>query len=61
MNALLKLARVLLAVWLVELVGAVLVVAGVWQAWGDPAGLVAGGVGLLLKAFELDMRRGDDG
>lgn len=59
-NALLSIVRVLRSVWLIEFVGAVLVVVGIWQEFGDPAGLVAAGVALLLKSFELDLR-GTDG
>lgn len=54
--SLVRVLRVLFPVWLVELAGAALVVAGIYLAWGLAAALVAGGVALLLKAFELDMR-----
>lgn len=53
-RALLVLGRALKAIWLVELAGAALIVAGIYLAWGLPAALVAGGVALLLKAFELE-------
>lgn len=55
-KALLALFAWLRSAWLVELVGAALVVAGIYLAWGTAAALVAGGVALLLKAFELDGR-----
>lgn len=55
-KALLSIARVLLAVWLIEAAGAALVVYGIYRAWGGAAALIAGGVALLLKAFELDVR-----
>jgi hypothetical protein len=47
---------VLLSAWLIELAGAALVVAGVYLAWGLAAALAAGGVALLLKAFEIESR-----
>lgn len=53
--------RVLLALlaslrraWLFELVGAAAIVAGVYLAAGLAWALVAVGVALLLKAFEID-------
>lgn len=55
-KALLALVAVLRSAWLIELVGAALVVYGVYLAWEEPAAFVAGGVALLLKAFELDAR-----
>lgn len=55
-KALLALVAVLRSAWLFELVGCVLIVAGVYQAWGIAAALVAAGVALVLKAFELDTR-----
>lgn len=55
-RALLAVLRALTAVWLIELAGAGLVIAGVAIAWGLAAALGAGGGFLLLKAFELDMR-----
>lgn len=58
-KALLALVGVLRSAWLVELVGACLIVAGVHEAWGLGPALVAGGVALVLKAFELDQRSGD--
>lgn len=51
--ALLRLAR---SAWLIELVGAALIVAGVYEAWGQAAAFVAAGVGLVLKAFEIEQR-----
>jgi hypothetical protein len=53
-RALLAVVAVLRSAWLFELVGAGLIVAGVYVAWGVAAGLVAGGVALVLKAYELD-------
>ncbi len=53
-KALLALVGVLRSAWLIELVGAGLIVAGVYEAWGGAAALVAGGSALVLKAFELD-------
>lgn len=53
-KALLALVGVLRSAWLVELVGAGLIVAGVFVGWGVAAALTAGGVALVLKAFELD-------
>lgn len=55
-KALLALVAWLRSAWLIELVGAALIVYGIFLAWGDPAAFVAGGVALLLKAFELDAR-----
>lgn len=42
--------------WLLELVGAALVVAGVVLLAGDAWGLIAAGVALILKAFERDLK-----
>lgn len=53
-KALLAVVEVLRSAWLIELVGAGLIVAGVAVAWGLAAALCAGGVALVLKAFELD-------
>ena len=53
-KALLALVGVLRSAWLIELAGAGLIVAGVAVAWGLSAALIAGGVALVLKAFELD-------
>jgi hypothetical protein len=55
-KALLALVSFLRSAWLLEAAGAALIVAGVWVAWGDAAALVASGVALVLKAFELDGR-----
>lgn len=55
-KALLALVAALRSAWLVELVGAALIVAGVYVAYGLAAGLVAGGAALVLKAYELDGR-----
>lgn len=54
-RALLTLVRAVPA-WLIELVGAGLIVAGVYLWFGLAATLVAAGVFLVLKAFERDMR-----
>lgn len=53
-KALLAVVDTLRSAWLIELVGAGLIVAGVAVAWGLAAALVAGGVALVLKAFELE-------
>lgn len=55
-KALLALVAVLRSAWLIELVGAGLIVAGIYIAWGLAAALVAGGSALVLKAYELDTR-----
>lgn len=57
-RALLALVGVLRAAWLIEAAGAVLIVAGVYLAWGVAAGCGAAGAALVLKAFELDSRGG---
>ena len=41
---------------LLELVGLALVVTGVWLWLGVPAGLIAGGVSLVLLGLSLDPR-----
>lgn len=56
-RALLALVNVVRSAWLVELVGAGLIVAGVFVAWGTAAALVTAGVALVLKAFELEGER----
>jgi uncharacterized membrane protein YecN with MAPEG domain len=53
-KALLTVVQTVRSAWLIELVGAALIVAGVYEAWGVAAALVAAGVALVLKAFELD-------
>lgn len=55
-KALLAIGRALRQAWLVELAGAGLIVAGVYEAWGTDAALIAGGSALVLKAYELDQR-----
>lgn len=55
-RALLVVVSVLRRSWLVELAGAACIVAGVYLSFGVAAGLVAGGVALVLKAFEIDGR-----
>lgn len=57
----------LLALWmlahlvgLMELAGAIAIVAGLALAWGAPAALLGGGAFVLLKSFELDMGAGDE-
>lgn len=55
-KALLVLVGVLRSAWLIEFVGAGLIVAGVHEAWGPSAALVAGGVALVLKAYEIEAR-----
>lgn len=59
-RALVAVLDVLRSAWLIELVGAGLIVAGVHLAWGIAAALAAGGVFLLLKAFEMDLRSTSD-
>lgn len=53
-NALLAVIRAVRSAWLIELAGAALIVAGVGLAWGVAAALAAGGVALVLKAYELE-------
>lgn len=55
-KALFALVAVLRRAWLFETVGAGLIVAGIYEASGVPAACVAGGVALVLKAYELDGR-----
>lgn len=56
LKALLAVGRSLRSAWLIELVGACLIVAGVYEAWGVGAALAAAGAALVLKAFELDQQ-----
>ena len=58
-KALLAVIDVLRSAWLIELVGAGLIVAACAVAWGLAAALAAAGVALVLKAFELDTKGGD--
>lgn len=53
-RALIAILRSLRHAWLLELAGAGLIVGGLYEAWGVAAALIGGGVGLLLKAFEID-------
>lgn len=53
-KALLAIVRVARRAWLIELVGAALIVAGVYEAGGVAVALVTAGVCLVLKAFEMD-------
>lgn len=55
-RALLVVVRAIRQAWIVELVGACLIVAGVYEAAGTAPALIAGGSALVLKAFELDGR-----
>ena len=55
-RALLAVGRALAAAWLVELAGAALIVSGVYLVWGLAEALIAAGVGLVLKAFEIESR-----
>lgn len=57
-KALLGLLALIRRAWLLELVGAALIVAAVAVQWGTAAGLGASGACLVLKAFELDSRGG---
>ena len=54
-RTLLVLVRTLRSAWFVELVGAGCIVGGVYLWAGVAAALVAGGVALILKAFEIDV------
>lgn len=54
LKALLALLDVLRSAWLIELVGAGLIVAACAITWGLAAALAAAGWALVLKAFELD-------
>ena len=54
LKALLAIVRALISSTFVELVGAGLIVAGVYLAWGLAAALIAAGVALVLKAYELE-------
>jgi hypothetical protein len=54
LRALLAIVAVLRSAWVIELVGAGLIVWGVYEQWGTAAALIAGGSALVLKAFELD-------
>lgn len=56
LKALIAVVRALRSVWLIELAGAGLIVAGIYGAWGVNAALAAAGVALVLKAFELEQR-----
>lgn len=56
-RALLVVVAVLRRAWLVEAVGACLIVVGVFEAWGSAAAYGAAGVGLVLKAFEIEARQ----
>jgi hypothetical protein len=58
LKALLAILRVLRSAWLIELVGASLLVAAAFRAWGDSAALGAAGAFLVLKAYELESRGG---
>lgn len=53
-KSLLAIVRSLRRAWLLETVGAGLIVAGGTVAWGPPAGFIGAGACLVLKAFELD-------
>lgn len=55
-NALLAIVRALWSVWVFEIVGAGLVIWGLYEAHGTPAAAVAGGVAALAKSAELDLR-----
>lgn len=58
-KALLALLDILRSAWLIELVGAGLIVAACAITWGTAAALAAAGTGLILKAFEIDTKTGD--
>lgn len=57
LKALLDIGRSLKKAWLIEVVGACVIVAGVYGLWGTDAALIAGGVALVLKAY--DVQSGD--
>jgi hypothetical protein len=57
LKALLDIGRRLRSAWLIEFAGACLIVAGVYEAWGTDAALIAGGTALVLKAY--DVQSGD--
>lgn len=54
-KTLLAVASSLRRVWLLEVVGAVLVVVGMVLWLGAPAGWIGGGVAALLKSAEIDL------
>lgn len=54
MRALLVVVGWLRSAWLVELVGAGLIVAALGDVWGRAGALGAAGVALVLKAYELE-------
>lgn len=53
-RGLLAVGRALRSAPLFELVGAALIVAGVYLAWGEAQALIAAGAALVLKAFEIE-------
>lgn len=53
-KALLAILDVLRSAWLIELAGAGLIIAACAITWGTAAALAAGGVALILKAYEID-------
>ena len=55
-KALVAILNLLRSAWLIELVGAGLLVAAAYEAWGDAAALGVAGAAMVLKAFELDAR-----
>lgn len=55
-KALLAIGNAVRSAWFVELAGAGLIVAGVYEQWGGPEALIVGGSALVLKAYELDLR-----
>lgn len=55
--ALLRVARLSLTVAMFEIVGAALIVAGVWTLAGYGWAFIAGGVLCLAKAFDLALER----
>lgn len=55
-KALLTILRGLRRAWLIEAVGAGLIVAGLAVAYGLGAALTGSGVALLLKAFEVETK-----
>lgn len=56
LKSLLAVLGILRAAWLIELVGAALIIYGIYEGYGRAPAVIAGGVALVLKAFELDAR-----
>ena len=50
--------QALRSAWILELVGAVLVTVGLYLVWGTGAAAIGGGVAVLAKSAERDLRSG---